>query len=146
MGNGISFEIKRLLAERKLLRIKPSRKLVLKEIEAAKSDLEDAKDSFERKKFKWATIQGYYSMFHSARALAFSKGYREKSHFSLLILLRDLFSKELEQSLIQSFEEGMYLRQEADYGLKFSESGALDVIENAEKFLKKVMKILKIKK
>jgi len=46
---------------------------------------------------------------------------------------------------IQFFEDGMYLRQEADYGLKFSESGALDVVENAEKFIEKVMMILKIK-
>ena len=144
MGDRMSFEFIQLLAERKLLRIKPNRKLVLKEIKAAKTDLEDAKESLERNKFKWATIQGYYSMFHSARALIFNKGYREKSHYALLVALRELLSDELERSFIQSFEEGMYLRQEADYGLKFSESSALDIIENAEKFLKKVMIILKI--
>lgn len=145
MGNGMSSEFKRLLVERKLTKIKPDKKLILKEIEAAKSDLEDARESFGRNKFKWSTIQGYYSMFHSARALLYSKSYREKSHYALLVAIRELFSNEIEHSLIRGFEDGMYLRQEADYGLKFSESGALDVLENAEGFLKKVIEILKIK-
>jgi uncharacterized protein (UPF0332 family) len=145
VGNGVSFEFKRLLTERKLTTIKPNRNLILKEIEAAKSDLKDARESLEKNKFKWATIQGYYSMFHSARALLFSKKYREKSHYALLVALREIFSNEIEHSLIRGFEDGMYLRQEADYGLKFSESGALDVIENAEKFLKRAIEILKIR-
>jgi uncharacterized protein (UPF0332 family) len=40
----------------------------------------------------------------------------------------------------------MNSRQEADYGLKFSETDALDLVENAEKFLKKVNEVLNIKK
>jgi uncharacterized protein (UPF0332 family) len=52
---------------------------------------------------------------------------------------------EIERSLIQEFEHGMYLRQEADYGLKFSESGAQDVIETAEKLLGRAKAILRIK-
>ena len=71
MGNSLSPEFRNLLEERKLMRIRKDRKLILKEISAAKSDMKDAKESIERKKFKWATIQGYYSMFHSARALLF---------------------------------------------------------------------------
>ena len=67
------------MAERKIVKTKFNRKIVLKEIKAAESDLKDAEDSLERKKFKWATIQGYYSMFHAAGVLIFSKGYREKA-------------------------------------------------------------------
>ncbi len=145
MGDGLSPEFLNLLEERKLMRIRRDRKLVLKEISAAKADLKDAKESIKRRKFKWATIQGYYSMFHSARALLFEKGYREKSHYALLIGIRELYQNEIEHSLIREFEHGMYLRQEADYGLKFSETGALDVIETAEKLLKKARAILKIK-
>jgi uncharacterized protein (UPF0332 family) len=84
-------------------------------------------------------------MFHSARALLFSKGLREKSHYALFLALRSLFSKEIENSLIRQFEECMVLRQEADYGLKFSENGALDAIDGAEKLLAKAKEILKIK-
>jgi len=39
----------------------------------------------------------------------------------------------------------MDLRQEADYGLKFSKAGAEDVVENAEEFLKKALEILRSK-
>jgi len=87
MGNGLSPEFQKLLEDRKLTRIRKDRMLVLKEIAAANSDMEDSKESIGRKKFKWATIQGYYSMFHSARALLFERGYREKSHYALLVAI-----------------------------------------------------------
>jgi len=145
MGNGLSPEFQKLLEDRKLTRIRKDRMLVLKEIAAANSDMEDSKESIGRKKFKWATIQGYYSMFHSARALLFERGYREKSHYALLVAIRELYPNDIEHSLIREFEHGMYLRQEADYGLKFSEGGALDVIETAEKLLKRAKTIFKIK-
>jgi len=137
-------EYRRFIEERKLTRIRIDRKLVLKEIDGATSDLEEAKDSLSRKRFKWATIQGYYSMFHAARALVYSKGFREKSHYALRVALRELSRNELEEEAIRSFEEAMSLREEANYGLIFSEEGAIEVINNAEKFLKKAKEILRI--
>lgn len=142
----MSYQFRRLIDERQLMRIKPDRGLVLNEIEGASSDLEDAKDSLSRGKFKWATIQGYYSMFHSARALVYSRGYREKSHYALLVALRELLNKELGIRLIDRFEEGMHLRQEADCGLKFSEASALSVVESTEEFLSRARQILKLSK
>ena len=135
---------KRFVEERKLIRISVDRKLIVKEIDGAVSDLEEAKDSLSRKKFKWAIIQGYYSMFHAARALVYSKGFREKSHYALLVALRELFKNLLESELIENFEEAMSLREEADYGLIFSEEGATSIVNNAEKFLNKVKEILHI--
>jgi len=137
-------EFRRFIEERKLIRIRIDRKLVLKEIDGATSDLEEAEDSLSRKKFKWATIQGYYSLFHAARALVYSKGFREKSHYALLVALTELFSNELEEDAIRSFEEAMSLREEADYGLIFSEEGATEVINNAERFLKKAKEIVHV--
>jgi uncharacterized protein (UPF0332 family) len=143
MGTDLNSKLTKLLAERKLTRIATDRKLVLKEIAASKSDLTDAKESLGLKKFKWATIQGYYSMFHSARALLYEKGYREKSHWALLVAIGELYVNEIERSLIQEFEHGMYLRQEADYGLKFSERGAQDVIKAAGRLLERAHAILR---
>lgn len=145
MGSRISGELARLLNERKLVKAQISRGMILKEMEAAQTDLKDAQDSLERSKFKWATIQGYYSMFHSTRALLFSCGFREKSHYALLLAIRELFSNELKRSLVRKFEEGMELRQEADYGLKFSEMGAINTINGAEELLTRAKEILKIK-
>lgn len=118
--------------------------MVLKEIEGAISDLEEAKDSLLRRKLKWATVQGYYSMFHSARALVYSKGFREKSHYALFVALRELFRNQLEFEFVQNFEEAMSLREEADYGLVFSGEGATITVDNAEKFLNKTKEILHI--
>jgi len=84
-------------------------------------------------------------MFHAVRALLFDKGFREKSHHALLVAIRELYAGKIERSLVQGFEHGMYLRQEADYGLKFSERGALGVVENAEKMFAKVKGLLKAK-
>jgi hypothetical protein len=58
MGAGMSFKFRQLLEERRLVRIRPDRKLVLKEVEGAKSDLETARKSLRHGIFKWATIQG----------------------------------------------------------------------------------------
>lgn len=76
--------------------------------------------------------------------MLFSRGFREKSHYALLLALRELFSGELERSLIGKFEDGMELRQEADYGLKFYETGAVDTVEGAEELLKRAKEILKV--
>lgn len=144
METRMSFKFKQLLGERRLTKIKSDRKLVLKEMKGAESDLETARKSIQDGNFKWATIQGYYSIFHAARALLYSKGFREKSHYALFIAIRELFRDELDLSLIQGFEDAMNLRQTADYGLAFSEEGAIDVIKTAEKLLLTAKEILKI--
>jgi len=38
-----------------------------------------------------------------------------------------------------------WIRQEADYGLKFSETGATEVLEGAEEFLEKATRVLKMR-
>lgn len=141
----MSARLHRLVAERKLIRSRVTREMILKEVEGAENDLKEADDSLTRQKYKWATIQGYYSTFHSARALLYSKGYREKSHYALLQAMQELFKDELEGSLIKSFEEAMNLRQEADYGLTFSEDGARETVQGARTFLTRAKGILEVK-
>ena len=127
----MSPKFQKMLAERKLMRASISKGMIEKEIEAANSDLKDSKDSLRQGKVKWATIPAYYSMFHSARALLYSKGYRERSHYALPVAIRELFGTEIGTDLINACEEGMELRQEADYGLKFSEQGAGETLKGA---------------
>ncbi len=118
--------------------------MILKEIDGAESDLKVAENSLAGEQYKWATIQGYYSVFHSARALLYNRGFREKSHYALLQATQELFKGELENSLIKGFDEAMNLRQEADYGLTFSEDGATDTVRTARSFLARAKTILKI--
>jgi len=142
----MSYELERMLEERKLLRIKPDRKLVTKEIKGAEYDLTRARRSLEEKDFKWATVQAYYSMFHAARALLYSEGYREKSHTALRIAVKELFeaSGKMSSELLRTFEDAMLLREEADYGLEFSESNSVEVVEDAQHFLGTAKQLLHI--
>jgi uncharacterized protein (UPF0332 family) len=142
VGNELNPSLLRLLDERKISRITADRALVKKELSATKADLKDSQESLGLMKFKWATIQGYYAMFHAARALLFDRGYREKGHHALFIGIRELYAGKLERFLLQDFEHGIYLRQEADYGLKFSETGASDIIEAAKRFLDRAIALL----
>lgn len=141
----MSSRLKQLVREHKIMKTRTTREMIIKEIRAAQSDLDDAGYSLNRGNMKWATIQGYYSMFHSARSLLYSKGYREKSHFALLVVIKELFSDHLEASMFSAFQNAMDLRQEADYGLTFSLEGATQIIEDAMIFLAKSKEILKIK-
>lgn len=140
----MSTRLRQLVQERKLMKARITRAMMQKEIEAARSDLDDAHTSLDQNNLKWATIQGYYSMFHSARSLLYSKGYREKSHYALSVAIEELFSNDLDTAMINAFRNAMDLREEADYGLKFSKEGAIETIGNAELFLAKAKEILKV--
>ena len=111
--------------------------LTAKELKTAEKDIEEAKDTFARGKYKWSTIQSYYSMFHSGRALLYVKNYREKSHYCLIVALRALYvdKKLLPSSLIESLQRSKRLREEADYYDEWSKEGAESLLQSAEKFL-----------
>ena len=85
-------------------------------------------------------------MFHTARALIYSRGYREKSHYCLAIAIRALFVDEnlMEAQTVRDFINAMNLREDADYEAKFSQSGAKAVIASAERFIEKAMAILNV--
>ncbi len=57
---------------------------IIKEFGRSDNDLARAKETIKAGDYKWSTIQAYYSMFHAARALLLSSGYREKSHKCIL--------------------------------------------------------------
>jgi len=140
--------LKRLLRDRKIQKIEADRDLVLKEIKGAGQDLASARNSIKAKNFKWATVQAYYSMFHAARALLYSKGYREKSHRGLLLALKELTDDmdEITPDLLRIFGEAMDLREEADYGLEFSEENAGGLIDDADAFLKTIRQVLGVRR
>ena len=79
----MSSEFERCIEKAKIVAFQKGPSLVSKEVKSAAEDLLSSKESFERGNFKWATIQAYYSMFHTARALVYNKKYREKSHYCL---------------------------------------------------------------
>ena len=134
---GVSTTIRRLLEQRRLLRARLGNEAIKTELEGAAYDLQRAKISLEEADFKWATVKAYYSMFHAARALLYSAGYRERSHAALLTALRELYAKSgrLDEAALDDFENAMSLREEADYAMTFSEKGPVRVVRDAERFV-----------
>ena len=63
------YSLEEAIEKRRIIPFSSGPKLVHKELEAAKEDLEDAKDLFSRGRFKSATTIAYYAIFHTARAL-----------------------------------------------------------------------------
>jgi len=82
------------LAKKTIFHFEAAKHLVKLEIEDAKSDLKSAQEELQKSGFKWATIKGYYAMFHAARALLYSRGYRERGHYCLYLAIKEFFVKE----------------------------------------------------
>ena len=141
----MDYNFKRCLEKKNLIKVDIDKNLIKKELQAAESDLKDSQDVLKSGKVKWATISAYYSMFHAARALLYSKGYREKSHFCLRAALKNLFvdSNQLESSFLDDYDTAKDLRENADYKSDFSQVGAQRLIEKAGKFLNKAKELLK---
>jgi uncharacterized protein (UPF0332 family) len=62
-------EFRRCLDKRWLVRMPEAHSLASKEAQVAHDDLAEARAAYERRSYKWSTIQSYYAMFHAARAL-----------------------------------------------------------------------------
>ena len=139
-------EFKQCLENKKIVPFARGKNKVKKEVSVARSDLSDAKAGYQNERYKWSTIQAYYAMFHGARALIYSQGYREKSHYCLAVALRALFADEgkMDAQLVRDFLNAMNLREAADYEAEFSQSGVKAVIASAEKFIEKAAAILDI--
>jgi uncharacterized protein (UPF0332 family) len=139
-------EFKQCIENKKIIPFATGIKLVNKEISVAQSDLSAAKAGYENERYKWSTVQAYYAMFHAARALVYSKDYREKSHYCLAVALRALFVDEgkMDTQSVRDLLNAMNLRESADYDAEFSQSGAKAVIEAADTFLQKAVDILGI--
>jgi uncharacterized protein (UPF0332 family) len=116
--------------------------MVSKELDGAKNDLETARKSLTAGDYKWATVQAYYSIFHAAKALLYNKDFRERSHRGLLSALKLLYPSRIIGSIMEDFSEAMRLREQADYGLVYSEDSARVSVEDAESFLEETTKIL----
>ena len=142
----VNQEFERCLQGGKIASFPKGKELCGKELSIARSDLLDAKAGYDNQRYKWSTIQGYYAMFHAARALVYSRSYREKSHYCLSVSLRALFIEEgkLEAQAGRDFLNAMNLREAADYQAQFSMDGARAVIASAERFIEKAGMILGI--
>jgi len=143
----MSTQFDECLKRKRIQKFSGGKSCVNKELTIAEKDLKEAHKTFNYAQYKWSTIQSYYSMFHSARALLHAKNYREKSHYCLIVALRALYVEKqlLPCSLIESLQNAKRLREEADYVDEWSKYGASSLLTAAEKFLTKSKELVSSK-
>lgn len=138
-------EFEKCLKKGKLREFSRGKDLAGKELKLAKEDLDISKSSFNEENFRWAVVQAYYSMFHSARCLLFNKNYREHSHYCLIEAIRNLYvaTGNLSNLFLEDLIKAKQLREAADYYGDFSADNAKRLLKSAEKFIAEAEKILR---
>ena len=141
----MKMSLKRLLSQGKLTHHKTSKKEIANLLQLVRRDIRDAKVkglSYDR---KFATA--YNAVLQSAIILLYCNGYKTKgagSHFTVFQATKDILGKDY-------FELGNYFDScrskrnitDYDYSGGISEKEALELIGEAEKFLKLVLDYLK---
>jgi len=137
-------DIESCLREGFLQQIKVERDLIEKELEEAKYDIGKAKRALEESDFKWSIVKSYYSMFHAARAVLFSLGFKERRHFAIRVVLEDLNMKgKLESKFISDFSAALGAREDADYRYTYSQETAAYLLRAAGDFLAMMKRLTK---
>lgn len=124
--------------------ISQGKDLAPSEIEAAAADLKRAEKTFNEEDFKWTTVQLYYSMFHSARALLYSKNLREHSHYCLIQAMRELFVTKgaFPVMYVEALTDAKNLREDADYYNRWSKEACEKILKKAKEFLEISKKLI----
>jgi len=126
--------------EKRLLReTKKDLKKARRSLEIAVGKLERARLAFDGELFDSVIVLGYTAMFHAARALLYRDGIQEKSHFCLVLYLRQRYSGKIPAYLINSLDIFRIERHEILYGLEFTPTR-----EDAEILLKDAKELIEI--
>ncbi len=110
----------------------------------AKHFLKRAKGNRTLGFFDVVFLLAYNAMFHAARALLFSKGYKERGHFAMIDALRGLYKNNSEvQDYVRLLDSYRMTRHSIQYnGSLSSELDAIAIVKDAEKFIKFVAELV----
>lgn len=114
------------------------------QIEIAQRYLKKAKIIFESEIYDVCLLTAYISIFHSARAMLYKKGYKERSHFCLFEFIKQEFKNDGEvlrlAEIGQQYRETRHMVQYE--GNLCSIEGAEEIIKDARLFLKAAKRII----
>ena len=125
-----------------LRKTKPSKQYAIKSLKTSLNYIQNAKDNFDMKNNNLVIFCSYTAMFHSARALLFKDGVKERSHLCIVSYIRETYPKL--RSLSNQLDAYRRNRHNTLYALDFliSEYEAQQAIEDAEQFQKQIEKII----
>jgi uncharacterized protein (UPF0332 family) len=125
-----------------LRRVPPSPQNARSSLEAARRWLEEASKNLETEAFNSSVLSSYLAMFHSARAILYLDGFREKSHFCVARYIEEKYvrTEELERRWIDLFDHFRTLRHEGQYSTGFfsTNSEAQEALASAKEFVERM--------
>ena len=143
----MKFSIDKLLKLGLLKRIPKSEYKSKESIKTAESWVKEAENNLKSKAFRSCILSSYLAMFHSARALLFLNGFREKSHFAVIKFLEEIYVNKglLEKEWIELLDYYREIRHRDQYTTSFiiTEEEAKNSVKSAKEFIKKIKELLK---
>jgi uncharacterized protein (UPF0332 family) len=122
-------------------RIVPSASAAESSLRASERWLEEAEKGLRAGALNSSVMSSYLAMFHSARAVLFKDGYREKSHYCISRYLEEKYVKEkrLESKWVGLLDYSRELRHESQYDAIFvtSEKEAERSLGTAKEFVER---------
>lgn len=121
-----------------LKRTSPDMENAIRSLELSKSNIEDAIENMFIHRYRVVAISSYSAMFHTARAILFRDGIKERSHECIPVYLKEKYP-ELE-TLANILDSYRRFRHDAIYGLDFvmDEEEAQAALDSAKEFLEKI--------
>jgi len=132
-----------------LRKIPPSKEKAENSINVAMKWLDEAVRSLRVGAFNSSVLCSYLSMFHSARAILFYDGYREKSHYCIARYLEENYVKKglLKTKWIELLDHYRDLRHTSQYSTEIfvTKEEAESAFETAKEFLERMKKLMEEK-
>jgi uncharacterized protein (UPF0332 family) len=135
---------KECVEKRLLVKVIPDTNKALKNIEKARTLLNEAKANLSDGRLNSAVVMTYAAMFDAARAVLFKEGYREKSHYCVARYLEEKHGKKLGEDLINLLDEYRESRHRVLYGAEYypTTEEASEMMEFAEQFIQKTSELV----
>jgi len=139
------FNFQDCIRERLLRKIPRSREAAGSSLKAADRWIDEAAKSLSSEAFNASALSSYLAMFHSARAILFLDGYREKSHYCIARYLEEKYVKNrlLEVRWVELLDHQRELRHASQYDVGFftSEDEAKNTLETAKQFVERMKQL-----
>ena len=141
------FDFEDCIREGLLRKIPPSKEKARSSIAAALKWLGEAEKDLSAEAFNSSVISSYLAMFHSARALLFLDGFREKSHYCIARYLEEKYVKRklLERKWVELLDHLRDLRHDDQYSPSFfaTKDEAGGALKTAKDFYKRMTELLR---
>ncbi len=138
--------VEKCIAEGLLAKAQPDLGKARSSVTMAGHKLELAEKELEHGIYENAVISAYASMFHSARAILFMDGYKERSHFAVWVYLNEKYSARIERKYLTELNSLRLSRHTLMYGLEegpeVQEGEAQSAVAIAGGFLARVREIV----